>query len=71
MNSTYNPNLTKKEQQIYDLICVQGVGLNKKSELKNYLKMSSSTIDTHIEHIYQKKFVHSRAELVWQHYQEN
>ena len=64
-----NTELTKKEQQIYDLVCVHGIGFHNTKELEKYTGNKYSTIKTHLDHIYQKKFVHSMTELVWNHYQ--
>lgn len=63
--------LTKKEQQIYDLLCISGIGLKTWAEILPHMNISFSTLKTHVYRIFEKKGVNSRAELLWQHYQEN
>lgn len=62
----YNTALTKKEQIIYNFICNDGIFTPKK--IAKQMNLSSNTIKTHLNHIYEKLFVHSIAELIWAHF---
>ena len=62
-------NLTKKEQQIRDLIA----SCYSDSEIAKELKIELSTIATHKKHIFQKLLIfgkHSRLELIKQEMQQ-
>ena len=58
--------LTPRELEIIDAICVKGIFERKK--LANYFNLALATINAHIVHIYSKLNVHSFAELVFWYY---
>lgn len=61
--TTANEQLTTREQEILELLA-QGC-LYK--EIADQLKISYRTVSAHIEHIYEKLHVHSRAQAVAKH----
>lgn len=62
----YTGELTPRNQEVYDLL-VEGKTYD---EIAKELIISYTTVKTHINIIFQKKFVHSRAELIALHWKE-
>lgn len=63
-NSPYE--LSKREQEMYNLICEEGIFSKKK--LAEKMCISLTTVCSHRDHIYQKKQVSCIAELIFKHY---
>lgn len=59
--------LTKSEQEIYDLLVNQGM---RSRDIAHYLGYTSRTLENKISSILQKKQVTSQKELIVKHYQE-
>ena len=59
--------LTKREQEIYELICRDNM---TKRQLANSLGVSPHTINDYIKNIYRKCEVQSRADLIFNYWRE-
>ncbi len=59
-----NKKLSPREQEIYNLL----ISGKSRREIMEKLFIAKGTIDWHILHIYQKKNVKNRVELVNKHY---
>lgn len=58
-------DLTEREKQIYNLICIDGLD---RKQIQDKLCISRSTAKKHLNNIFSKKAVTSMAQLIFQHY---
>ena len=68
MSRLKNYDLTKKEKEIYLAIC-EG-GLIRREALSKQFFLSKATIQTHLNHIFEKMQIHSIAELIYRYYRK-
>ena len=60
--------LTKREQEIYDLTCIKGLS---PKEIMNILVVSKKTVYAHLKNIFYKKGVKNKTELLFKHWSRN
>jgi len=66
--TSYSLLLTPREKEIELAICENGIITN--FDLTNYFKISISTLHSHLQAIYLKRGVYSKAELIYKYYQK-
>ena len=66
--TSYSLLLTPREKEIEIAICKNGIITN--FDLTNYFKISNSTLHSHLQSIFTKKEVHSKAELIYNYYKK-
>lgn len=67
--TSYSLLLTPREKEIEIAICKNGIITN--FDLTNYFKISNSTLHSHLQSIYSKRGVDSKAELIYKFYQKH
>ena len=58
--------LSKREKQITKIVCENGITTNK--QIAEILKISSLTVRTHFQHIYEKTLLASKKEMILKYY---
>ena len=67
--TSYSLLLTPREKEIEIAICKNGIITN--FDLTNHFKISNSTLHSHLQSIYSKWGVDSKAELIYKFYQKH
>ena len=67
--TSYSLLLTPREKEIEIAICKNGIITN--FDLTNHFKISNSTLHSHLQSIYSKRGVDSKAELIYKFYQKH
>ena len=58
--------LSKREKQITKMVCENGIITDK--QVAEILKISSLTVRTHFQHIYEKTLLASKKEMILKYY---